>query len=263
MNKSSKSKFFDLIEISKLDLKTVELLRKRNQITPQIIEVNRKLKEMRSSCQALLDEIDTCEKKKKVYEEEIAEFLEKVTASKAKVYDIKTNEAYKMALKEIDNWEHEIKQREDSILELMRVLEKNQPEVEKLKEKFGPEEKSLLEQEKSFKDVISECENVMNNITAERDKSSMKIDKRIFTQYERIRKAKKGIALVAVHGPNCEACNMGIRPQLYNQLIKGEILSCPNCSRMLHFEAPPAPPEEEQAPPAKKKPARKRASKKK
>jgi len=231
-------KIVDLIVLSKLDREIVEIERKKKQIPLKIKDIQNKLQKCRASYKNLMDETQISESRKKVLEGETQEFLENVKASKAKLYDIKTNEAYKKALKEIDNWEHEIKQRENEILEIMEKLEKTRPAIDELREKFKPEETDLLQQEKSFQEALLKFDETINKISKEREKSVKNIDTRLYRQYERIRKAKGRIARVEITEPICTGCNLGIRPQLFNQLIKGEMRQCPNCSRLMYYIPP-------------------------
>jgi len=54
--------------------------------------------------------------------------------------------------------------------------------------------------------------------------------------YDHLRKFKDGIAISPVTGGVCQACHMGIPPQKYNELIRGEeLLNCPNCHRIMYW----------------------------
>ena len=48
----------------------------------------------------------------------------------------------------------------------------------------------------------------------------------------------------------CNGCRMGIRPQVWNQLREGELLSCDSCGRMLYWDAAMAAPPKEPLPAA-------------
>jgi predicted nucleic acid-binding Zn-ribbon protein len=234
---NKKDKLGNLINISRLDLKTVEIERKIRHIPFKLEEIKQKLNKGRSSFQVLVAESETNEARRKVLQEEINEFTEKAEGSKAKLYEIKTNEAYKMALKEIDNWTHEKTTREEEIIKIMENLEKNKPEIDRLKERFQPEEEILLKEEKEITDQLNVFKEEQNKINDERKTYIDGIDKRVFSQYERIRKAKKGIALVEVHSANCTGCNLTIRPQVFNQLMKGDVQKCCHCGRMMFYHA--------------------------
>ncbi len=60
------------------------------------------------------------------------------------------------------------------------------------------------------------------------------------SKYERIRKQRGGLAVVAVVAGTCKGCQRNIPPQMANNLITGnEILTCPNCHRFIYAAEEP------------------------
>ena len=60
-----------------------------------------------------------------------------------------------------------------------------------------------------------------------------------YGRYERVRKGRRGIAIAEVLEGRCSACNISIRPQLFQDLRKGEqLMSCESCQRILYYHPP-------------------------
>jgi predicted nucleic acid-binding Zn-ribbon protein len=53
--------------------------------------------------------------------------------------------------------------------------------------------------------------------------------------------ASRGTALALAVNQQCTGCRMGVRPQTWNQLREGELLSCDSCSRLLYWDPALAP----------------------
>ena len=54
--------------------------------------------------------------------------------------------------------------------------------------------------------------------------------------YERMSKIKSGLALSEAVNYKCLACRMTIRPQVFNDIRRGEsLITCENCGRILFF----------------------------
>jgi predicted nucleic acid-binding Zn-ribbon protein len=67
----------------------------------------------------------------------------------------------------------------------------------------------------------------------------------VLALYERIRTYRTGAAVAEVRDGLCTACNVRLRPQIYNEVRSNEaVLTCENCSRIVYYLEPPT---EEQA----------------
>lgn len=74
-------------------------------------------------------------------------------------------------------------------------------------------------------------------LTGERGQFTSEIEQRMLLQYDRIRKARNGIGISLAIGGRCQACNMVVPPQMYNELHKGtQMHNCPSCHRILFIK---------------------------
>ena len=53
--------------------------------------------------------------------------------------------------------------------------------------------------------------------------------------------AARGTGIALAENQQCTGCRMGVRPQVWNQLREGELLSCDSCSRLLYWDPTLAP----------------------
>ncbi len=73
------------------------------------------------------------------------------------------------------------------------------------------------------------------------------IDAEWLAKFDRIAHGR-GTGIARADNQQCTGCSMGVRPQVWNQLREGQLLTCDSCSRLLYWDPAMAPaPKEPQA----------------
>lgn len=77
-------------------------------------------------------------------------------------------------------------------------------------------------------------------LVVERDQLREAIGPEWLTHFDRVA-AKNGTGLARAENQQCTGCRMGVRPQTWNQLREGQLLSCDSCGRLLYWDPAIAP----------------------
>jgi len=101
----------------------------------------------------------------------------------------------------------------------------------------------------------------LGDLDGERSTVRGAIDSDWLARFDRIAKAR-GTGIARAENQQCTGCSMGIRPQVWNQLREGELLTCDSCSRLLYWDpaiaAAPKAPQPEMIPGAGRAPRKPR-----
>jgi predicted nucleic acid-binding Zn-ribbon protein len=66
------------------------------------------------------------------------------------------------------------------------------------------------------------------------------IEPDVLTRFDRLC-GSRGTGLARAENQQCTGCRMGVRPQVWNQLREGELLTCDSCFRLLYWDPSMAP----------------------
>jgi hypothetical protein len=125
---------------------------------------------------------------------------------------------------------------EDELIRLLEGGEVKATELKALEDELVEIETRLADREREHQERSRTLAEELETRTRERERLAAELDDSVRRRYELVFERKGGVAVVEVRDGGCSGCQMRIPPQLVTQIIrKTEIVSCPNCQRMLFF----------------------------
>jgi hypothetical protein len=202
----------------------------------QIESLQKELDTSEAQLKAAIDELELNKRARRESERGIEELEDRIKKSNIKLNNIKSNKEYAAALKELDDLEKEKTRTEDNLIEIMEQIEaleekcaSNKTKGELLKKNFEIERDEILKELKVLDAVLESLEN-------ERSEFCKAIDESLLKKYDILRQNKEGLSISPVFNGICQACHMGIPPQKFNELIRGDtLMTCPCCSRIIYW----------------------------
>jgi predicted nucleic acid-binding Zn-ribbon protein len=82
----------------------------------------------------------------------------------------------------------------------------------------------------------AEQRRVAEQMKAERAALLPQFDRATLDMFQRVMKARQGIAVAPAVGGHCSICHVRLRPQVYNTIISNDsVVQCDSCQRILYF----------------------------
>jgi hypothetical protein len=235
-----------LIDLQQVDSRIAALRAEIAALPKEVAEIEAKLAGSKAAVEKAQAAIKADEATRRKHESDIKDQQEKISKYRDQSLKVKTNQEYKALLSEIEHAETEIRKQEDKILEIMVAADARK---ERLKQADAILKADTAENEKEkqhAREQTAEDEKQLAELTGQRNQLRSGISDDALRHYDRVLKLR-GSALAAV-GDNqmCSVCRLILRPQVYQDVMKGEeIMYCDSCQRILYFVPPP--PKEEEA----------------
>lgn len=230
-----------IVEVQQLDLQLAELTRQIDSLPRQIQTLQSQLSEFINAHEDRKKRLAANLKERKDLEGDIKVTQEKITRHRDQLYQVKTNEQYKAMLKEIEGEETGIRKIEDRILEKMIESEEIQKHIQEAAARLDGEKARVAAEVEKLEDERQSKINDREQVQNHRKELAASLSDSVVELYERIRTYRPAPAVAEVRGGLCTACNIQLRPQMYNEIRTADgVMTCENCSRILFYEGPPA-----------------------
>ena len=167
---------------------------------------------------------------------ELSDQQELLKKYQGQLMQVKNQQQYAAAWKEIDATRKHVKELEDLVLKSMNESEGLQSQLDErkaghddLKARFDT---AYAEWQASLEDLRKEAAQLRKRAEA----IEAGIPQRLRDEFQKIYKQRSGVAVTRVVSDSCSACRTRIRPALFQQLKRGELARCEGCHRILYLE---------------------------
>jgi hypothetical protein len=226
-----------LIQLQEID-GTIRSRREEKKKLPELLAaLERKSEEHKAELGRVRELLETAQKDKRDRDRDLEEGAGKVEKLKARTPDIKTNKEYTALLKEIETAEQENKAIEDDILKLMERIDAAAGEIRTAESRSVQETAAIEAERKQIEESMARLDGELAADEQVRADIAARVDTALLSQYQQRYASLNGKVVVEARGESCSGCFMSIPPQIFVNVKKNtEIITCPNCHRILYFK---------------------------
>jgi len=233
-----------LIELQQVDLRLLELNRQLQLFPRKRTEAQQELESARARLeQARTAHTDSLKDRKRL-ELDVQQYKEKIDKHRGQLYEVKSNEAYRALLHEIEEEQGRMTAAEDRVLEAMIGAEEYEKQIKSSEAALKETEQRLTAALRALDQDEAAVQKEAAELTAQRDKLRGGIADDMLEIYDRIARAHSGIAMAEARDEVCQVCLIHIRPQTYSEVRRNDqIHFCESCHRILYYILPQSGPE--------------------
>jgi predicted nucleic acid-binding Zn-ribbon protein len=227
-----------LVELQGFDGRIAALETEAARLPKQIEAIQAALAEAKKTAETIRAKVDATKKDLRAREKDLEVTAGKRTKAETRLYEVKTNKEYSAALLEIEEIKQEKGKTEEEILALMEMQDKLGVEVREAEARFKSREEQARQDEAVVRKKLVVVQQELDVVRAERDSRARELPKGLLGDYDRILKARGGIAVANVSSAAvCGGCRVTIRPQAIQELrVATELMRCESCGRFLYWK---------------------------
>ncbi len=184
----------------------------------------------------LQQQLDVLSKERRRVDGELSDQQELLKKYQGTLMQVKNQQQYAAAWKEIDATRKHVKELEESVL-------KNMTEAEGLQNQLDERESGRADLQSRYDAAHAEWQASLGDLKKEADQLRAKaaaieatLSPRMKNEFQKIYRQRQSIAVARVATDTCSLCRTRVRPQVAQQLKRGELVHCEGCHRILYLE---------------------------
>jgi uncharacterized protein len=228
-----------LIELQGYDARIAALEAEATRLPKQIETLQTSLAEAKKQVETIKSRLDATRKDVRAKEKDLEVIGTKRSKLEARLYEVKTNKEYSAALLEIEESKQEKAKTEEEILALMELQERFNTEIREAEVRLKTRQEQATQDEGVVRRKLASVEQELGGVRGERDGRAHAIPPALLSDYERLLRARNGVAVAVVTGGAfCGGCRVSIRPQAIQELRSAmtAMMRCESCGRYLYWQ---------------------------
>ncbi|HYI09436.1 MAG TPA: C4-type zinc ribbon domain-containing protein [Thermoanaerobaculia bacterium] len=184
----------------------------------------------------LQEQLDTLGRERRSVDGELSDQQELLKKYQGTLMQVKNQQQYAAAWKEIDATRKHVKELEESVL-------KNMTEADALQQQLDSRNDGHTELQGRYDAAHAEWQSSLGDLRKEAatlrkkaDQIEATLPERLRNEFNKIYRQRQQVAVARVERESCTSCRTKVRAQVVQQLKRGELVHCEGCHRILFLE---------------------------
>ena len=230
-----------LVELQKVDDAIHEVRQELDRAPGDLEALEQRFAAVETQRNYVLDKLTHLQEQQKRLSLEIDDDAARIKKSKNKLTLVGNTREYHAVLREMDSMEKVNRSREEEKMTLLDEVQSQNDALAELDVTYNALKAELEDKRSNLDARLQKAQASLVQLDAKRANVGTAIPHPVFLRYEFIRERLDHPVIVAVREGVCTGCHIAVPPQTFIELQRGQqILSCPNCQRLIfwceHFQ---------------------------
>ena len=224
-----------LYELQKIDSQIDEINKVKGDLPLEVQDLEDEIEGLKTRIDNINNEIEEFNSLTKQRKREVDQAKIQIAHYKEQQNNVRNNREYDSITKEIEYQELEIELAEKRLKEYTAAIKNKKVQLEDAEAVVADRNLDLTAKKSELESIEAETADQVASLESKAEKAKTKIDERLLTAYNRIRRSvRNGLAVVTVQRDACGGCFNRIPPQRQADIRLGKkLIVCEYCGRIL------------------------------
>jgi predicted nucleic acid-binding Zn-ribbon protein len=181
--------------------------------------------------------------RRRALEKDLAVVQARLSKFKDQLMEVKTNKEYLAMQHEIAMAQDGVRILEDQILELLVDADDISARIKAAETALAADQKSVEEERRSREQQRGQVDRELAELATARAAVERELSPPYVALFNTVSLKHRGSAIVEARDGHCTACFVRLRPQIANEIRRGDrVIQCESCGRILYLAPAPAQP---------------------
>ncbi|MEW6321264.1 MAG: C4-type zinc ribbon domain-containing protein [Acidobacteriota bacterium] len=230
-----------LIRLQDIETRAAEASRTVAEAPGRIAALDDKLTAARQAVADARQAVADNQAEKRTIDKDLLAAQQRLSKYKEQLMAVKTNEEYHAMQHQIAAATQEVSRIEEQALVNMLAADEVSARLKAAEAALKKAEAAIAAERTAIESEAAEMTALAARLAADRAALTAQMDRANVELFERIAKARHGLAVARAADERCTVCQVRLRPQVFNQIRHNETIhQCDSCQRVLYYVPVPA-----------------------
>ena len=225
-----------VVKLQEIETRAAEAQKHIADAPAKIAALDAKLSAARDGVAAAKQAIADNQTHRRTLDKDLIAAQQRLSKYKEQLMAVKTNDEYHAMQHQIVAAEAEVGRIEEQVLLNMMELDELNARLKAAEATLKTDESAVAKERAAVEGDVTAQREVAEQTTKERAELLPHLSRGAYEMFQRVLKARQGVAVAQAINGHCSICHVRLRPQVYNTIIKNEeIIQCDSCQRILYY----------------------------